>query len=114
MSNTPRKTRSMTSDTSLITESKENSQKEPKLKTPAKSGTQKKEPKSKANTRNNGIFSPSSTFDNIRSTNFTLASLVEGPNNLLALDGSLEAPPRNPTGKYDNSNCDGDLATGKK
>ena len=113
MSNTPRKTRSMTSDTSSITESKEISQKEPKQKTPAKNGTQKKEPKAKANNKINSIFSPTSSFENIRITNSRLIPQAEEANNLLVLDGSLEAPPRNPTGKYEISNRIREIGTEK-
>ena len=98
MSNTPRKTRSMTGDIGLIIESKEIPQKDLKQKNPSKNGTQKKEPKAKANNRNNGIFSPTSSLDNLR-INSTPTSHVEGTNNLLVLDGSLEAPPRNPNGR---------------
>ena len=113
MTDTPRKTRSMTSNNSLTTESKEFLQKDQKQKTPSKNGTQKKEPKAKANNRINGIFSPTSQTDNIKGVNSIPASHMEGSNNLLVLDGSLEAPPRNPTGKYENSICVKELDIGK-
>jgi hypothetical protein len=113
MTDTPRKTRSMTSNNSLTTESKEFLQKDQKQKTPSKNGTQKKEPKAKANNRINGIFSPTSLTDNIRTVNSTPASHMEGSNNLLVLDGSLEAPPRNPTGKYEDSSGVKELAIRK-
>jgi hypothetical protein len=97
----------------LITESKEILQKEQKQKTPSKNGTQKKELKAKANNRINGIFSPTSQTDNIKGVNSIPASHMEGSNNLLVLDGSLEAPPRNTTGKYENSNCVKEIDIGK-
>ena len=49
----------------------------------------------------------------MRSVNFNPASHEEGSNNLLVLDGSLEAPPRNTTGKQENSNRISEIDTGK-